>query len=697
MKDFYSWPLAATIAATLAALPVAAAVVLAPAAFAESVDGESSSASQSSGSDDSSSSAGEATSEDSDADEDASHTEDVSSEDEEDDIEDTDDERADGVTEGEEDVAEGEEDADDVVVEPAQDLDDDTTAEPFAAPEPASVVESSRSDESAVSVVDETSTTTEVFAETPAEEPDVTVAAEAAERQFVAPPEAALVASQPPMSDSAPTLASAMPVAVAVVQEAFTVTTKVIATVALPLLFWVPEDVPASQAPLLAMLSWVRREFEYIACDLKPTAEPAQMLQDDDGVNVILGTMNAQGANNVPGENQVPLSYTVIEQGANGVATVDENGNWTYVPNDDSPGGADSFVVEIEDDGFHLDNLVGLPGHSTVVTVNVTDNASGADPSELPTGSVATYYIYNLTSSTVNLVWVGQSNPGTSQDNSTNVLAIIQPGQDWGYVMGNNDAHYAVLRTTDTNQIYHVKVQTYRPDNGVPVEDFASCSASGNGASCTPSSKTVTDNVILLDAPGTVVTIPASETQQQNDTLDNLCDDKNVVCDWNIDGRTYYLAAGEYPQTYTTNGGQVLTFSPVKNSSTNPNDSVTLEYSYTYGTDSSQSWSVSETVGANLLDVVNASVTNEYGTSTSVDNSWTESIDLTVSPGETGYIFYQAPMYDVQGDFVIKGGNTTWYVEGTHYYTTATDQVGLWTAESSAEPVSPPAEVYPGP
>lgn len=713
MKPQYNWPTAAAAAATLAAFPIAVTIALAPAASADAGETDSSSTSDTGDSDDA---------------KDTSEAADSSAEKDEQDEHDEDGD-ADEEDEAHESVAAEADSADESESEEQDNNSETGSAAVESEPEP--------EPEQSLQPIDSESSAGDRRAPGAPEAEDVLDTAEVvesvhsvAESGELAPPtpdaRTESVVSQPVLDSTTTTTLTAVeptpPVvaaAVAVTQKAFTVTTKVIATVALPLLFWVPEDVPASQAPLLAVLSWVRREFEYIARDLGPTARPNQMLQDDDNLNVILGTLVAQGVHNDPVDNRVPLTYEVVQQPTNGTAEIGEHGDWIYTPNADSPGGPDTFVVKITDDAFHLDNLVGLPGHSTLVTVNVNDAASAqasADESNsaapqammmAASSSGEKFYVYNLSQYDVAVIYTGTTDPGTKYDGyDPSGYTTYATGEVIEHTISSeNETVYMVIKTVENDQVYHVALLNGY-DEGYAYEQTA-CSASGNGASCTPSWKKVSstygtyeemtdgDNVILLDAPGTVVTIPASETDEQNDTLDNLCDDDNVVCDWDVDSRTYYLAAGEYPQTYTSSSGQQLDFSPAYNASTNPDDYVYLDYSYSYSTDSSQSWDVSESVGVTLFEVVDASVSASYGESTSEDNSWSESIDLTVSPGETGYIFFQAPMYDVQGDFVITGGNTTWYVEDTHYYTTATDQAGKWTAQSSASAVTPPAEVYP--
>jgi hypothetical protein len=82
-----------------------------------------------------------------------------------------------------------------------------------------------------------------------------------------------------------------------------------------------------------------------------------------------------------------PVTFAVTTQPTNGTVEIDAQGFYTYTPNAAlaAAGGFDSFVVTATDARFHLENLFGLPGRATTITVPVTVPATPAIPDSVPT------------------------------------------------------------------------------------------------------------------------------------------------------------------------------------------------------------------------------------------------------------------------------------------------------------------------
>ncbi|MCX6481773.1 MAG: cellulose binding domain-containing protein, partial [Mycobacterium sp.] len=98
---------------------------------------------------------------------------------------------------------------------------------------------------------------------------------------------------------------------------------------------------------LTATLSLVSREINRLIFNQTPTAKPVLTSQTNP---VITGSVVAFDPN---GDQ---LAYTVTQAPTGGSVVVDADGNFTYTANPDlaATGGADTFVFQVRDTGFHL-------------------------------------------------------------------------------------------------------------------------------------------------------------------------------------------------------------------------------------------------------------------------------------------------------------------------------------------------------
>ncbi|MET0897132.1 MAG: glycoside hydrolase family 1 protein [Mycobacterium sp.] len=116
-----------------------------------------------------------------------------------------------------------------------------------------------------------------------------------------------------------------------------------------------PEDTPAALPPLGSLLEGVRREFERVLFNKRPTIAPVINSQNADGV--VTGNL---GAHDADGD---PLVYTVVGDPSLGRLTIDSTtGDFTYTPVVDfaTYGGDDAFAVSVDDVGAHVHGLSGL-------------------------------------------------------------------------------------------------------------------------------------------------------------------------------------------------------------------------------------------------------------------------------------------------------------------------------------------------
>jgi YVTN family beta-propeller protein len=123
---------------------------------------------------------------------------------------------------------------------------------------------------------------------------------------------------------------------------------------------------PKDFGPVLGAVVWAVNEWQYQVGGLKPILNPNRW----PSATVAAGAAGTLGAYGPFGN---PLTFSVTTQPVNGTVTVSPQGTWAYTadPGYGAAGSTDSFTVTATDSAFHLENLFGLPGHQTTVTVPV--------------------------------------------------------------------------------------------------------------------------------------------------------------------------------------------------------------------------------------------------------------------------------------------------------------------------------------
>lgn len=418
---------------------------------------------------------------------------------------------------------------------------------------------------------------------------------------------------------------------------------------------------PAAQTPVLfAVLGWVRREFEnfenIVGSSGAPSATPTQLAADTVGARVVQGALNALGPNGDP------VKYTVTQQPSDGTVTVNSNGTYLYTPNADfSPaGGTDTFTVTVTDAGFHLANLLGAPAGAISVPVQVD-----VAPLQVQSSSHSTFELYNFTQYDVRLNGYDSGTRTSTDDIYWAPGTVLQPGQALQFSLNNTDfssggASYGDyfginLTSLDPAQstTWDVALEVWNP--GFGNDALTTCSVkSSNGSSCSPTPNTgiATDtyNVILMDKPGTVVTVPPSESQQESEVLDNLCGGE-ATCTFSP---TSFVQTMGNPHTPTQ-------YNPIVNDT-----SLQQSTDYTV-TDTAQvdaSYTVSDKVSANLSAAVKEEVTVQYGQTWTNSQQYTYDLTLPIPPHTVGTLTATDPVDRYTGDFTVKVGNTTWDLQG---------------------------------
>jgi len=231
-----------------------------------------------------------------------------------------------------------------------------------------------------------------------------------------------------------------------------------------------------------------------------------------------VGTLNTVAAYGAP------VTFAVTTQPTNGTVAIDAQGIYTYTPNaaQAAAGGFDSFVVTATDAGFHLENLFGLPGHATTMTVPVTVPATPAVPvtvdqqrTQAKTGfTTYTYTVVNNSSTTQTF--------GAVAKNQGNILAfpavgtVLNPGESADYKVRSEQIPDTEITQTISSgagtvagSLTTVVLDIYDYSSPPNVQWFALCAPT---AACSvPQGSGGT--IRLVDAPGTVRVVSESDTQ----------------------------------------------------------------------------------------------------------------------------------------------------------------------------------------
>jgi len=458
---------------------------------------------------------------------------------------------------------------------------------------------------------------------------------------------------------------------------------------------------------VFAPLAWAAAEVAYHVQGLSPLARPFQFqsVPGDEEVHGTLNTVAAYGA---------PVKFEVTNAPANGRVAIDSQGHYTYTPDAafaDS-GGTDVFTVTATDMGPHLGKLLGVPGRATTMTVPVTVAAPAeAEPASADSRAKAASASANSSSAPtsgtwtiVNTSWATQtfgnvvSQAGTIRRHPA-VNSQIQTGESADYTLQSNSSTLgggsnmkqqlssgnassipgtlswnpsaplrvgldvgAVDKTYYTDYVYYWDA-TCKPKSG-------SCYEAGGAA--IPDYGTVNSKgpttIYVNDAPGTVVTVAASDAQRQSDIMQRL-----VKSD--LSNATFHPKG--QPTIGYTNPLPVEGFQPIPNGTrdnivdtsthtqtTTKTDStqygVTVGLSYTYGT---------EAPGVKQSVTASTSASNTWGTSTADAETYTQTVAMTVEPGDTLYLFSETPVQRFYGDWTVQYGNTTYHLTDVWYNT----------------------------
>jgi hypothetical protein len=397
----------------------------------------------------------------------------------------------------------------------------------------------------------------------------------------------------------------------------------------------VPDVPPATP---VEFLNWVGAQVQRTFFNRTPTTSAVQLVQTDSGE--IVGQVRA---NDADGDE---LVYELVTGPTRGTVVLHADGTYTYTPNATmiGEGGADSFTVDVSDVGRHLHLFNGTGTTRTTVIVGVKSDLDV----DQNLGSTRGFNVYNLSSA--DLVFQGYRSG--SVDSGPAVGAVYAPG---------TNAHFEVVYHffDDTEAVpyfYSAKqgqVTAYLLVEEVTGTSYAACRATY----CTPNTEYYQDTstVVFLDAPGTVIEIPAGQGQQQAQVLNQLCGDSSQA--------SCKFEAGRQEQHYAP-GKQV---SPMLRNPTDERQSLAHQVSETEGYSDSLGGSVK--FGGKLTEAINMEIMVTYNHTWTYSHTYSDTVTITVPPWTEASIWAENPFNRVYGDFQVDMGNTTWILRDVYFDT----------------------------
>lgn len=411
-----------------------------------------------------------------------------------------------------------------------------------------------------------------------------------------------------------------------------------------------PEVVPNA---LLGALNWwtslaaaVQSNVRYFLLGAPVTAVPSQLITDDE-IGFVLGTLNASS------DPRDRLSYTVTGQPLYGSVEISEDGIFSYVPTDaqeiPEDGLDDSFTVAIRSSGFNLRSLFGLLNpalNSTVVTVPVS-----LEPVSAPVLGAypRTFTISNYSATPYQLV--AETAPeGFDYDqipreflpgDVTKIKLNVGDKVELAYAPDGADSSEWIRVSMEAKVIDYWSgyVGTY-----VGCQTSKVCTAGIGGPPVG-----IGDSVVFMDNPGTEVVIDDPLAQAafiERLGLDSML--KILAAQDHVKYKSVKRdpnAVGPLGFWNTLDNGQ-------SNSTLSQAVTMTSEFSAT------ESISVSASVGIELLSIISASISAEYGHSVTKTHSFSQQTTVTVPPLTNTDIYVAAPVIRYTGFMTIQMGNT---------------------------------------
>jgi hypothetical protein len=354
------------------------------------------------------------------------------------------------------------------------------------------------------------------------------------------------------------------------------------------------------------------------------------------------------------------LSFVLTGIPQQGTVQVNPDGTYVYTPGPDYSG-ADRFTVTVNDGGFNILNPSGSWRPAEAVG-RVGDD--GVDPSGLVITKALT--IQNLTGS--DLVLTDFSATRTV-NNVAPLGTVLQPTESTSITL----TQYAFV----SNRSTFVFDRMIEVPEGSPTPGFLGyfnletlgtnwgCLATNN---CQTSGSANNGNAVLrmLDLPGTVISVPSGQGQQQADVLNQLCGSSSATCTFT-------------PKSFdsTSFTDWKLASNSVSNNTTSP---LTTTITVTTQQQTATSLKLTTSAQVKVFEIVELGVTEEASQTWTDTYTFSQAIAVTAQPGEKVSIESRDPVTRVTGDFTLTMGNTTWNLYDVNFDSPDPDRLSEYNA-----------------
>ena len=192
------------------------------------------------------------------------------------------------------------------------------------------------------------------------------------------------------------------------------------------------------------------------------------------------------------------------------------------------------------------------------------------------------------------------------------------------------------------------------------------CSKVTGAGACSPKIGPGQNVVALWDAPRTYVTYDAGKGQQRAEVLNNLCTNGfatalSITCDYaDMNGISDHT-----PKHMPTGYGPVTAENIPVTTKAKWKDKVTTTSSFTA--------EVSPGVAKKIFEIVNAGLTLAKKKTVEEVHEFSQSVEITVTPGHKGYVCVAQPLIQYTGTLRVKTPNTTWVLPGVTVVTPDAD------------------------
>ena len=181
-----------------------------------------------------------------------------------------------------------------------------------------------------------------------------------------------------------------------------------------------------------------------------PVGEDVSVTTDED--TPVSGSLTATDADNDQ------LTFSKGTEPSNGSVVVDENGNWTYTP-DENYNGSDSFTVVVDDGQGGTDTITVDVGVTPIPSVSITETVSVSE------GSAAEFTVsldkaadtavtVNLTSSTAGANTAESDDIGNMVVTLSDGVTVVTPNDDGSYTIPAGQTELKVSVATTGDDVY---------------------------------------------------------------------------------------------------------------------------------------------------------------------------------------------------------------------------------------------------